>query len=91
MYLYMKRIIESFKKWKHGKNEDYQRDEIKDFANKLDSGDLLSLFETIENHEKDLKDLYRELKGLLKENTPFPKQLDTDARLCEWLMKKGEL
>lgn len=44
----MQEIIEKFRKWKYGKDEDYQVDEIGEFVNSLSRGDLLMIFEMIE-------------------------------------------
>ncbi len=44
----MKEIIEKYKKWKKGKDEDYIHDEIFEFANSLGRADLVYVFDMIE-------------------------------------------
>jgi hypothetical protein len=46
----MKEIIEAFRKWKEGKDEDWQYDDIFEFANSLGRGELLRVFEWLEKH-----------------------------------------
>jgi hypothetical protein len=49
----MEEIIESYKRWKRGKDEDCQYDKIHYFMNLLDASDLILVFEWIEKHYKE--------------------------------------
>jgi len=44
----MEEIIREFRKWKNGKDDGYQLDEIGEFVNSLSRGDLLMIFEMLE-------------------------------------------
>ena len=50
-------IIEKFRAWKtQHPDEDYQLDEIHEFANSLDRGELLEVFEALDMPELDAPD-----------------------------------
>ena len=65
--------------------------ELLDDTGYFDHDFVLSFFKSkFSQLEEEKKDIFCELRGLLKENAQFPDRWDTDERLKEWLEKRGK-